>query len=946
MEYKRIVKLATTGMAALMLATSAPAIYDYVTHIPITYAAENEGNSEAKFNVDAAVKWYEDRKGKVSYTQGGSRNGPDSYDCSSSVTYALDAGGIKFGGSWAFNTDSLHDWLLKNNFELVSESDWGSDAEIGKTQRGDIFIWGPKGASGGDLGHTGMFKGDDEIIHCSFPRGIDTDTYSTYKHQVGSHGKVYIYRSKSVSSSKAEPLSAKRDHTVKGSISYTTSELVNGLKQIFTIDKLKSEDAKDSGDKGSQKDTKDGKATPEETNLARFATNPSGQAVTNAGNLGALLGFSDVPSEILDNATDEDAIFGSPSAKNGVTYKYETVRNLRYPIVSKGGENTYGSTDGFYIYLTYGRALTDLGLISTDRANLGTVVLTWVLMLVYLASQLVPAMFTVLLWVLSVFNPFAWLAMLTSKGGDLMQGAIDGGHMPEKLRPVAQLLADAYDGISNLVTTVYFPVLLALGVGLLFLGNSQKGKTILRTFGTRVFIQTIGVALLGSIYTSGLTQARQLAPNMASMGSFANYLVSTTFVRVDDWARNTRMAVPTAEGNLALGDGSGIINYDTETGRGTLNAKSYRQGVAAINLLAAKRGNEADALNAMVDTMSFITNKSGESQLATNAEYDKTVDASTSGSSFNLDIRKVFSNYNNYYGFDLLKTYMLVGSNDYSASKYETDMQSAIKQDDDLNKAYNGLVNFRIKDLKATKSLLARNASSYDTLLDDDSKKSTFGLSLNLYPANIYNNGSLTGSGKRTINFYQEGGNSDISGMDPRAHIKAAGGTNAQGPNVQLGDSTIDGFGLSDLSMYNFLATKFDVNGATVTAHTQSNSGQVTNTYQAVTLAGRGWHSVMTVVEDIVVLGGACLIAYFTIGLTIIRISGLLGGLPVGMVKTAMSSIKGFFTLMTQTSGILVYVVVGGFAYIVLSELYIAILRLAPFVGNGSLTFGTILGLW
>ena len=120
----------------------------------------------------------------------------------------------------------------------------------------------------------------------------------------------------------------------------------------------------------------------------------------------------------------------------------------------------------------------------------------------------------------------------------------------------------------------------------------------------------------------------------------------------------------------------------------------------------------------------------------------------------------------------------------------------------------------------------------------------------------------------------------------------------------------------------------------------------MTNTYQAVTLAGRGWHAVMTVVEDIVVLGGACLIAYFTIGLTIIRIAGLIGGLPAGMVKTAMSSIKGFFTLMTQTSGILVYVVVGGFSYIVLSELYIAILRLAPFVGNGSLTFGTILGLW
>lgn len=48
------------------------------------------------------------------------RNGPNSYDCSSAVYYALMAGAISAG--WAVNTEYEHDWLIKNGFKLIAEN--------------------------------------------------------------------------------------------------------------------------------------------------------------------------------------------------------------------------------------------------------------------------------------------------------------------------------------------------------------------------------------------------------------------------------------------------------------------------------------------------------------------------------------------------------------------------------------------------------------------------------------------------------------------------------------------------------------------------------------------------------------------------------------------------------------------------------------------------------
>lgn len=70
-------------------------------------------------NIDNAIAWMQARKGKVTYSME-YRDGEESYDCSSSVYYALRSAGASSAG-WAVNTEYEHNWLINNGYTLISE---------------------------------------------------------------------------------------------------------------------------------------------------------------------------------------------------------------------------------------------------------------------------------------------------------------------------------------------------------------------------------------------------------------------------------------------------------------------------------------------------------------------------------------------------------------------------------------------------------------------------------------------------------------------------------------------------------------------------------------------------------------------------------------------------------------------------------------------------------
>lgn len=112
--------------------------------------------------MDKAIEWFAQRQGRVSYSMS-YRNGPSSYDCSSSIYHALIYAGILPAGFRIGNTETMFVDLPKFGFQRI-EAD--ANGYI-PTQRGDIFIWGKQGQTSGAGGHTGVFIDGDNIIHCS-----------------------------------------------------------------------------------------------------------------------------------------------------------------------------------------------------------------------------------------------------------------------------------------------------------------------------------------------------------------------------------------------------------------------------------------------------------------------------------------------------------------------------------------------------------------------------------------------------------------------------------------------------------------------------------------------------------------------------------------------------------------------------------------------------------
>ena len=131
-----------------------------------------------------AISWFDIRKGLLTYSMYGSRNGTDgTADCSGSITQAIrDSGASPY--AYLYSTVTLGGYLSANGYNRISENQsWDA-------QRGDIILmsWGPSMAySGGAGGHVGIMKDHDTFISVDYWTGGQVGT------AVSEHNWVYYY---------------------------------------------------------------------------------------------------------------------------------------------------------------------------------------------------------------------------------------------------------------------------------------------------------------------------------------------------------------------------------------------------------------------------------------------------------------------------------------------------------------------------------------------------------------------------------------------------------------------------------------------------------------------------------------------------------------------------------------------------------------------------------
>ena len=524
-------------------------------------------------------------------------------------------------------------------------------------------------------------------------------------------------------------------------------------------------------------------------------------------------------------------------------------------------------------YLQYGHALQALGLdtVSSNQFDfmaIGRMFLGYLSMSVYVGALVPQVAFSFTINVMKVLNPFNWM----------VSEAIGGGETVPVLAGVKGFVTDLYNvfaGMGLYVATLILAV--GIGTSILFWRKSNNVGSHFKKFIIRLVFIAAGLPFLGMTYTAALNNA---ADSFAASAPMANKAVAATFVDFAAWAEKNNLALPEGTTIKVNGNGSGSGSGTVDMG-GTIPGP---QGMALrINQASGSLvdGDDTDASN--------LTDNITSSSYSGNGQLGKILEV-----------------------FDLLNRF--ANSTRYTAGAYETYVKTISG-----GKMAEGLRVTGNKDkYAAVNNILSPNADASkldnkNTSFMSDGTPSTFSVSMS--------GGSIVYTGHGKISKY-------APGTVYRKFEKAMDSLNehVMGPRAKsFGTTTSSGTGgLSTISMYNYLTTKFADDTVTNYSSTKLASDYVLDTHHSVSLIGGGvmgivyWLDMVSILSFIAVVG--TVYAFGLIGGSVKRGIKMVTSIPfaaVGSVR-AISKIVGItVSMIVQIYGTLI-------VYNLVVELFIA----------------------
>ena len=523
-------------------------------------------------------------------------------------------------------------------------------------------------------------------------------------------------------------------------------------------------------------------------------------------------------------------------------------------------------------YLQYGHALQALGLdtVSSNQFDfmaIGRMFLGYLSMSVYVGALVPQVAFSMTINVMQTLNPFNWM----------VSEAIGGGETVPALAGVKGFVTDLYNvfaGMGLYVATLILAV--GIGTSILFWRKSNNVGSHFKKFIIRLVFIAAGLPFLGMTYTAALNNASDA---FAASAPIANKAVAATFVDFAAWAEKNNLALPRrttikVNGN-GSGSGSGTVDMGGTTSPQTFALKINQASGSLVD------GDDTDASN--------LTDNITSSRDSSKGQLGKILEV-----------------------FDLLNRF--ANSTRYTAGTYETyvktisggKMAEGLKVTGNKDK-YAAVNNILSPDADASK------LDNKNTSFMSDGTPSTFSVSMS--------GGSIVYTGHGKISKYAPG---TIS----RKFEKAMDAANerAMGPRIKLfGITTGNGTGgLSTISMYNYLTTKFADDTVTNYSSTKLASDYVLDTHHSVSLVGGGvmgivyWLNMVSILSFIAVVG--TVYAFGLIGGSVKRGIKMVTSIPfaaVGSVR-AISKIVGItVSMIVQIYGTLI-------VYSLVVELFIA----------------------
>lgn len=523
-------------------------------------------------------------------------------------------------------------------------------------------------------------------------------------------------------------------------------------------------------------------------------------------------------------------------------------------------------------YLQYGHALQALGLdtVSSNQFDfmaIGRMFLGYLSMAVYVGALVPQVAFSMAINVMQTLNPFNWM----------VSEAIGGGETVPALAGVKGFVTDLYNvfaGMGLYVATLILAV--GIGTSILFWRKSNNVGSHFKKFIIRLVFIAAGLPFLGMTYTAALNNASDA---FAASAPMANKAVAATFVDFAAWAEKNNLALPKGtiikvNGN-GSGSGSGTVDMGGTTSPQTFALKINQASGSLVD------GDDTDASN--------LTDNITSSRYSGNGQLGKILEV-----------------------FDLLNRF--ANSTRYTAGAYETYVKTISG-----GKMAEGLRVTGNKDkYAAVSNILSPNADASkldnkNTSFMSDGTPSTFGVTMS------GDNIIYTGHGK--MSKYAPGSvyrklEKDASSLDKKRlgpRVNAFGGATSSGTG-----------GLSTISMYNYLTTKFADDTVTNYSSTKLASDYVLDTHHSVSLVGGGmmgivyWLNMVSILSFIAVVG--TVYAFGLIGGSVKRGIKMVTSIPfaaVGSVR-AISKIVGItVSMIVQIYGTLI-------VYNLVVELFIA----------------------
>lgn len=584
----------------------------------------------------------------------------------------------------------------------------------------------------------------------------------------------------------------------------------------------------------------------------------------SVGNAGAYVGYGDEKQKFVSFITSNTTVGTSTST-------YDAWEDII--------DSTDSDKNAAYAYVRLGKTLSDAGLDETISADTNfdfpRIIMGGISLLVFSAGEIVPFAFNIALGILKALNVFALFGTVGNVVTNTWQDAFPDA--PDVLSPLRGLFGGLYsDMLSPIVYTDKYPegrpgvtllmiaLLVALLVANIFLLRKSAGHQMI-TFLKRVVFMLAGLPLCGLLYTSCLNHLYDITRE----GTASAKLVAASFVDFEEWANSgLNMTGLTIESSPKGTDGAinkgGAASEETlQQLRNTslkINAKGKGLNHPFVGWAASGFGNSShDVISGdLWDTNGNIVHQS------------TATDSSAVASIYNMLVR-------------------YIKADTYTSSAWASNLKQTVFKD----------VNIGSADPEAT-----------------DTKKSVRAM----FEATDEVGDWMRRETQDNERIWEGTHGTDMEWTSESFNIFRNGDMKLDGVTGEA-DQPMKWTGrLSDLSMYNYLATRFDESSIITYSNATSVSEHVKQAHTSVTAIGSGVLGFVLLLNMWVCIGITALIGvYFAISTTLKNLKTsfqLIASVPMAM----MGAVKSIAQVIIYTVMLMVQVVLGAVMYTFLAE--------------------------